>query len=316
MVLPVSATDLLLAKDLRRSGLSDRALQREADAGRLIRIRRGAYCPAERWQALDDRQRHLLRMRAVAEASGREVVFCGLSAAAAWNLPLVERFPGDVEVVGFPSSGGGRSQGDVRRRPLQTTGLRVNERDGLLVTGVASTAVQLALQLGFADAVGVLDRALWGRNPDRIEFEELVLELERIGPRYRRSAALAAILFAVGASDSLGESIARARLHELGYPPPVLQAPLADERGLIGRVDFYWPDHGIIGEFDGAVKYQRTEMLGGRSPAETVWREKQREDRLRRRCAGLFRAVWADLMDPPRFDAIVRSSGLRPSARV
>ncbi|MCU1592589.1 MAG: hypothetical protein JWP11_3845, partial [Frankiales bacterium] len=57
------------------------------------------------------------------------------------------------------------------------------------------------------------------------------------------------------------------------------------------------------------------EYLQGKSPAQVVWLEKQREDRLRRRSTGFFRAIWADVMDPARLDSIVRSSGLRRSPR-
>ncbi|BDZ44969.1 hypothetical protein [Naasia aerilata] len=310
-----AASGLLLSSDLQRIGASERTLQRALERQALVRVRRGAYVDAVHWSGLDGRGRLLLRMRAVAEAASRDVIFCGFSAAAAWNLPFLGDWPDRVEVLCEPAQGG-RSEWDVIRRPRELRGLRVNEVQGLLVTGAAVTVVDLSRRLAFAPAVGVVDAAMAGRAGQAVTRTDLLAELEREPSRRGRSAARSAIEFGVGVSDSFGESFARARLHELGYAPPELQVPIADGRGLVGVVDFFWPGLGIVGEFDGAVKYLREEFRGGRTAAEVVWREKQREDRLRRRTTGLFRLVWADLMDPPRMDGIVRSSGLRPVARV
>lgn len=309
-----SASPLILSDELARTGASDRLLQRAHARGEVVRLRRGAYCEAGQWASMDSRERHLLRMRAVAAVSAHETIFCGQSAAAAWALPQRADWDDRVDVA-VGDSRGGRSQGDIRRRVLPMQGLRVNELDGLLVTGLASTAVQRAIELDFASAVGILDFALGGRGRQHAELGELLAELARLHPRRHVAQALAAIHFATPLSESFGESLTRARMHVLGYPAPVLQAPISDDRGLIGRVDFYWPDRAVVGEFDGAVKYQRPEYSNGLTPGEVVWREKQREDRLRRRTAGLFRVVWADVMDPARLDVIVRSSGLIPSAR-
>ncbi|MCU1438568.1 MAG: hypothetical protein JWP66_1655 [Naasia sp.] len=309
-----TGSTLLLSDDLSRTGMSDRTLQRALARGEVVRIRRGAYCRADRWAELDSRERQLVRMHAVAAVSGKDIVFCGPSAAAAWHLPRLAPWTDEVHVA-VADRAGGRSSGDVRRRVMDLTGVRVNEVGELLVTGLASTAVQQALEWDFPAAVGVLDAARRTRDPGPVTREELLAELARLRPRRHASRALTAVGFSVAASESFGESITRARLHELGYPPPVLQAPISDERGLIGRVDFYWPDYGVIGEFDGAVKYERPEYLQGKSPAQVVWLEKQREDRLRRRSTGFFRAIWADVMDPARLDSIVRSSGLRRSPR-
>jgi hypothetical protein len=254
-------------------------------------------------------------MRAVAEAATRDVVFCGLSAAAAWSLPKLGAWPEQVDVVCEPATGG-RSERDIARHPRSRAGLRVNEVEGLLVTGVASTVVELSRSADFAAAVGLIDSALGGRTTQKVTREDLQYELDRELSRRGTKRAAAAITFGVTVSDSFGESFARARLHELGYEAPELQVSISDERGRVGIVDFYWPRLAVVGEFDGAVKYLREEYRSGRSPAEVIWREKQREDRLRRRSTGLFRLVWADLMDLRRMDAIVRSSGLRPVARV
>src|SRR5690606_34850230 len=115
------------------------------------------------------------------------------------------------------------------------------------------------------------------RAPHRVDRAELVDEWERAGYARRAAHVLRAIEFASELSDSVGESLARVAIHEAGFEPPQLQVELRDAEGVL-RPDFLWP--GIAaGEFDGRVKYTRQEYHHG-DPADVVWREKRREDRL------------------------------------
>ncbi|SDN39342.1 hypothetical protein SAMN05216355_10318 [Actinomyces ruminicola] len=85
-----------------------------------------------------------------------------------------------------------------------------------------------------------------------------------------------AIEVADPASESPGESLSRAVMIEHHLPMPALQEPVRNERGgLLGRVDFIWPERGVIGEFDGRVKYGR-ELAGG--PVEEVLLAERRRE--------------------------------------
>src|SRR5699024_9376352 len=95
-----------------------------------------------------------------------------------------------------------------------------------------------------------------------------------------------------GRAESPGESLSRARFFEWGLPRPELQVDFRDDDGHIGRVDFWWQDRGVVGEFDGRTKYGAT---AGRS-AEALWQEKLREDRLRRRGVAVVRWTWRDAL--------------------
>ena len=64
------------------------------------------------------------------------------------------------------------------------------------------------------------------------------------------------------------------------------------------RVDFAWPDVGVVGEFDGRIKYGR--QLAGSDPHGVVFAEKLREDALRRAGWTVVRWTWADLKSPRR----------------
>ena len=64
-----------------------------------------------------------------------------------------------------------------------------------------------------------------------------------------------------------------------------------------GRVDFYFPGLAVVGEFDGKIKYQRF-LKPGQAPADVVFQEKLREDRIRDLGLIVVRWTWDDLSRP------------------
>ena len=92
-----------------------------------------------------------------------------------------------------------------------------------------------------------------------------------------------------------------------GIPKAELQYPVYDAAGqLIGNADFAWPEYGVLGEFDGRVKYEQFLKEGERA-SDAVVREKLREDRMREATGWNFiRFVWADLNRPARTAERVR----------
>ena len=97
-------------------------------------------------------------------------------------------------------------------------------------------------------------------------------------------------------------------------PRPELQKEVFGPGGvLIGRSDFWWPEHALLGEFDGQVKYLRYRREG-ESIEEAVLREKKREDRMREVTGcRMIRFVWADLFHPERTSQRLRAQ-LRAAA--
>lgn len=307
-----SAYGLILSSDRHRTGLGESTYLKAERNGELVRVRHGAYCESSHWAALSPRERYLLRIRATVAASAHPVVLCGYSAAAVWGMPIQDDWPADVHVVAVPANGG-RSKHGVVRHPFPRSG-EVGERDGLLVTGVARTALDLVLALDFAPAVASLDWALWRRNTMRVRLDDVREELAMLHPRYRRSHAETVIGFATNLSDSFGESMTRAVIHQLGYPAPELQVRFRDLKGAMD-VDYYWRAERKVGEFDGQGKYLRPEFGQHLTPGQIVWREKKREDRLRRQCDGVIRIISEDTSHPRQLDLLLRESGLQPSSR-
>lgn len=111
------------------------------------------------------------------------------------------------------------------------------------------------------------------------------------------------IAFANGLADGPGESRSRVRMARAGIPAPVLQQVVDDRYGrFVGQVDFWWPHAGVIGEYDGEVKYGRL-FRPGQDPAEVVHREKLREDALRAQ-PGVRTVVRWTWQDVDRFDEL------------
>jgi hypothetical protein len=116
--------------------------------------------------------------------------------------------------------------------------------------------------------------------------------------------------FADARAESVGESVSRVTMAELGLPAPVLQHRFFDADGFIGTVDFWWPELGVIGEFDGRVKYFDPRMSRG-DPAAVVYREKYREDRLRGLGPRVVRWGWPEAISAARLGPRLAAAGVR-----
>ncbi|WP_210479155.1 hypothetical protein [Naasia sp. SYSU D00948] len=277
-----------------------RSVQRDAERGRLVRLRRGVYVDADRWRAADPASRAVMQLHAYAASAPRPPTFCHESAALLLGLPLLTHDPAVIHVMAASDSGGRPSDGVRRHRPKLAFWPTVVQ--GLRVTPPAVTVVDLCSALPLRDAVVVADAALRSGVPR----EALEITAQSAARRGSRKIALAMAL-ASPLSESVGESLSRVTIHELGLPAPVLQHEFRDRLGFIGRVDFWWPRDQVIGEFDGQVKY-----LGRHEerPEVTVWREKLREDRLGALGPRVVRWIWRDLQEPRRLFAALTAAGL------
>jgi hypothetical protein len=85
-----------------------------------------------------------------------------------------------------------------------------------------------------------------------------------------------------------------------------------DGAGLIGVTDFGWPQLGVFGEFDGAVKYgDRRAYQRNVDAREVLLREKRREDRIRRVARGFARWDWKIARDRAALGRLLESAGVR-----
>jgi hypothetical protein len=276
---------------LLSSGYTDRELQRMRLGGTLTSLRRGAYAvgpPPD-----DPEDRHALEVRAACGFLGADAVVSHASAAVLHGLPAWGMALDRVHATRSRGrSGGGRSGSRVHIHPAALTTDDVTEVDGLPVTTVARTLLDLARTQPFEQAVVLVDAALGRRAVDPAD---LAHAMRRSAGWPGSPAARRVLAFADSRVESVGESRSRVALIRAGLPEPVPQLPVHDGRGvLVGRVDFGWPELRTVGEFDGRAKYGRL-LRPGQDPADAVYAEKLREDRLRAQGLAVVRWTWADL---------------------
>jgi len=286
--------------------------RRRRSDGDLTRLRRGVYTERETWREASADRRYSIRIEAASLALGGKPIFSHESALRLLGLPSLAPWPDEIHLICERRSGG-RSQLDVRRHCVGLECAPTTSAGGFVCTTPARTAVDIALTRSFAAAVVVADAVL-ARDPSA--REEILDIIAALGPRYRGLGRVSRVLqFADGDSESPGESLSRVEMNRLGFERPQLQVPIRDERGLIGRLDFFWPTPGVGGEFDGRGKYLEERYTNGRSAAEIVIAEKDRENRLRRQLDGFARWDSNDLRDPTRFAAILSNAGVPRASR-
>ena len=298
---------LILFNQVRHVFDDSRGLRRDAERGILVRLRRGAFVTRGVWDGADSRERHLLRARAALAVTARPSALAGVSAAALWGMPIDEDWPSEVTILD-EWRGGGRSEPGVRKTAagFRTASLQIV--DGMSVTSIERTALDVARTHSFAKAIGTLDWVLWRKRPGAPNKVMLVDELNRLNPRFGMRHLERCVAFSTSLSDSFGESTARAVIHLLGFEAPELQVEFFDSHGRM-EPDFYWRSVRKAAEFDGKSKYTRAEYTQG-NPGEVVWREKKREDRLRVMEVGVTRILTEHVETPARLDRMLFDAGI------
>ncbi|MGO4691343.1 hypothetical protein [Glaciibacter sp. 2TAF33] len=281
---PATPGGLILSSDIRSALGADFRLRRQAESGRFHRVSRGVYFDARNWAELNVDQRYALRVRGAALERRGTVALSHHSAAVLWGLPILVPWPAEVHFI-TDRAAGGRSNPGIRRHTLGLTGEDVTEIDGLLLTTVNRTVVDLAATIDLKSGVAVVDRALLvdrrGRYAPLTTKAELRATWERMLPFRGSTRARAIIEFGTHLSGSPLESGSRVNIALSGFPEPELQHPFSIE-GSSYETDFYWRDFDAVGEADGRGKYFDPRMLAGKSTGEAIFLEKEREDAIRR----------------------------------
>lgn len=290
---------IVLTRELRERGFDPAEITRMLRCGELRTLRRGAYrVGSAALEESDVRTAHRALIEATwSQCSGRAVV-SHMSAAVLHGLPTWDRELERVHLI-RDREGGGRTRRHVVVRGLPIRPGEVVEVDGLPVTSVPRTVLDLACQLPLVQSVPIGDAAV-RRAGTTFPYDDLLPVLQdqlraascRTGvPRARQAIGLLD-----PRSESVGESYSRVRFVQAGLPTPELQYEVWSAAGvLLGRCDFAWPELRTIGEFDGLVKYSG--QFGQRTETVLV-AEKKREDRIRDAGWEMVRWTWDELPEP------------------
>lgn len=303
------------SRDLRTPGERNSFYNR-VSGGELVPLCRGAYVPSTMWSSLDADARHRALVKAVAALEREGVVFSHTSAAALWRLPRIGPWPTQVHAVDAVAKGGRSS----RRLLRHVVGVPTvcDEIDGVTVTSLARTVVDLARTEPFPTAVAAADAALRRSehpNPEvpatSLTRDGLLKLLADVPMRHGSARARRALEFADGAADRPGESLSRTSMSIAGVTMPELQVVLYGRSGRRYVVDFFWRDANVIGEFDGKAKYRDPEFLRGCTPEQALLDEKDREDDLRAAGHGMTRWGWSTALSPRKLKVHLADAGVR-----
>ncbi|MFM9377161.1 hypothetical protein [Gordonia sp. VNK21] len=287
---PLDRYGLLRRSDALQAGFSDAMLGSQVRHGRLIRLASGVLVPSWPEMRTPEGADELYRLRSIASVTQRRstgtAVLSHQSAAAIHGLRLLKPDHALVHATN------GRDRNGVIRsgRHLHTGELPDDELaviDGITVTGLARTAVDVAVTTGFAQALTAFDAAL-ALGVEYEDLARLLADRRTAGARVARKA----LAYADGLSESVGESWSRAQMIEDGLVLPTLQRVYWID-GQKFRVDCDWKGK-LAGEFDGLKKYGRLRRKG-ETVEQAVIREKHREDLLRATGLMLVRWIWYEL---------------------
>jgi hypothetical protein len=279
--------------DAGRVGLTRNQVTQRLGNGRWHRLVKGGFCSSSRWQNASPEERHLLLARAVllTRTTPAEQVFSHVTAAVLHGLPISAETLATVWMTAVPGHGHNTRYGPLRREVAELRPEHLVTARGLRTTNLARTTADCLRHLPVHESVPLTDAAL-RRDLTR---EEL---LHVLGGQSRWPYAAAAMQ-ALDFVDPRRETVLESRsgivmqVHEV--PRPVPQAEIYDLDGdFVGRVDFWWPQYGVVGEADGAAKYRDGD------PVAVFRREKDRQARLEALGLIVVRWDWRHLFgDPP-----------------
>jgi very-short-patch-repair endonuclease len=189
------------------------------------------------------------RLAAVCRVIRPDAAVSHRSAAVLWALPGARD---DIVEISSPHRKRARHTGVVGHESRQLHDCDRTVVDGIRVTTVARTLVDLGAVCSDAVVEMALDRAL---RRKLTTFAEVQARLDAIGKRGRPGVGvLRKILDARdprhAPSESEMETMLRRVLRRHGLPAPVPQYVIRDGDHFVARVDFAYPDHRIVIEYD------------------------------------------------------------------
>lgn len=239
--LAVRQHNVVTINELRALNLKDGAIEYRLRVGRLHRQHQGVYSVGT--PALTLQGRFLAAVRAIGDGA----TLSHRAAAAYWSLrPLGHDEQGEIDVSVTRSL---RQREGIRLHVVRFDPGDATRRDGILVTTVARTLVDLAGVLPPQELRRAVNEALVQR---RVTIAMLRRYID--AARGRRAArALRTLLARAAPTRSELEDRMLAFLHRHGVPRPITNVT---PPGIAFEVDFFFPDLELVIETDGGQYHE------------------------------------------------------------
>ncbi|MDO4899847.1 hypothetical protein [Actinomyces sp.] len=185
------------------------------------------------------------------------------------------------------------------RRRLELSEEEITVVRGIPVTTVLRTAFDCAFDEPAHNALAIADAALRLHCRPQLNDRRAYADAERRArnvwqewlqrsPHRRGIAQARAVLgTATPLADSPGESVMRWLTLVLGLTPPQVQHRVSDGANM-WWLDLCWPEHGIVIEVDGRMKY---------NAREDAWQEKLRQDSIQAMGWHFIRVTYGEFRD-------------------
>jgi hypothetical protein len=296
------STGVLLRRDACAHGIDDNALRRLVKGRVLLRIRQGAYALSAVWDQASEESQHEMLTSAVMRQYADHVALSHTSAVLlhggpTWGLDL-----SSVHLTHL--AGGGRKGAGVVHHHGTCRVQDLSRHNGHWITTPTRTVLDTA-SITRPEVSVVVGSYFMHKGLTSMPELEQMNETRQMWPD---SLGVNVLLHL---ADSRIESVGEGRLLHLlwaqGLPAPVPQwrIYLPDGR-LLARVDFAWPEAGLLCEFDGMIKYTRLRRPG-ESIQDAVLREKRREEAILELTGWrIIRLTWDDLAHPEVTAARIR----------
>jgi hypothetical protein len=301
---------LFLRREALRLGYDDADLKRALKHHQIVRVRQGTYVSEKMWRTADPYGRHLLTAQGVALTHERRIALSHTTGALAWGLRLWQP---DLERVHVTRLAGttGRVESDIAYHRDTWSPEDVWARDEYMLLDPVTCALQAASLGSVVQGLVVLDSLIDLDLGDEAALSATYAAMSR-SPFTRRLQVT--MRLARRGAQSVGETLTRDLFFKHHIPEPQLQYKVFDGSRLVGITDFAWPEYGLLGEFDGKIKYGRL-LKPGEEPGDAVFREKKREDEIREVTGmGMIRYTFGDLFVPVTTAARTRRMLARPHA--
>jgi len=288
---------ILGVADTRAAGLTPKAVARLVSRGELTGLGRGWYAVGS---PDTPEERHALLTRAALRAHEGRAVASHHSALCLLRLPT---YRADFETIRLNrvTSGAPRTRrGQRLGRVVPAEAIAPPQAGSAAPTTVspALAVVQAGISGGPMAGLVAGDAALSRDLVTRAGLDQALRWVhQHPGTRLLRPF----LALADGRRASPGETRLGHAFHLMGLA--VTPQFKVEAAGFVAFVDFRIDGTAVVVEFDGKVKYGRgrdlVDHFGTKlTPQQVLWREKQREDRIREQGYLVVRVTWAELDNP------------------
>ncbi len=263
---------------LRAAGLGRGAIDLRLRSGRLHRLHRGVFAVGHARVSREG------RWLAAVLALGPGAALSHTSAAALWEL---RRTSAAAIHVTVPTAGGRSRRARILvHRSVTLRAADIEERDGIAVTSVARTLLDLAGMV----STGALERSIERSLALRLFDRDAILAAIERDPRREGAGALARMAVAADDEPALTRSQLEARMLDL-CDAHAIARPEVNAIAAGHEVDFLWRGHRLVVEADGHEDH------GTRIAFE---RDRARDAHLMLHGLRVLRVTYRRLVDEPR----------------